>query len=54
MIWIGGLQVTGLYFHGLWSGKLFDRGYLRLLIAAGSAVYVLWCVSPLQVQSRAS
>lgn len=38
--WIGSIQIFLLYASGIISGKLFDQGYFRHLLVAGSIVYL--------------
>ena len=38
--WIGSIQACLLIFVGVITGPLFDRGYLRTLIATGTALVV--------------
>ena len=39
--WIGSLQACLLIFVGVFTGPLFDLGYLRLLICSGTVALVL-------------
>ncbi|OTB01386.1 hypothetical protein M426DRAFT_64188 [Hypoxylon sp. CI-4A] len=39
--WIGSMQVFLLAFIGIFSGRLFDAGYFRSLIAIGSVLQIL-------------
>ncbi|KAJ7202840.1 major facilitator superfamily domain-containing protein [Mycena pura] len=39
--WIGSVQVFFLFAIGIFSGKLFDDGYFRELLAGGSVLYIV-------------
>lgn len=48
--WIGSFQLWLLFSLGIVTGKLFDEGYCRHLIAGGSLIYVfsLFMVNPIR------
>ncbi|KAG6837379.1 hypothetical protein H0H93_010537 [Arthromyces matolae] len=39
--WIGSLQLAMPFALGIVSGKLFDKGYFRILIASGSVIFAV-------------
>ncbi|KAJ6544706.1 MFS general substrate transporter [Mycena sp. CBHHK59/15] len=39
--WIGSVQIFFLFAGGIFSGKLFDEGWFRELLAGGSVIYLL-------------
>ncbi|KAJ6589398.1 MFS general substrate transporter [Mycena capillaripes] len=39
--WIGSVQAFGVFAGGIFSGKLFDQGYFKHLLASGSFIYLL-------------
>ncbi|KAF8177948.1 major facilitator superfamily domain-containing protein, partial [Mycena galopus ATCC 62051] len=39
--WIGSVQIFFLFSGGIFSGKLFDDGWFRELLAGGSAIYLI-------------
>lgn len=45
--WIGSLQLFMLFFVGFPAGRLFDAGYLHLLLFCGSILFVFWHVTSL-------
>lgn len=40
--WIGSVQLFFQFSLGAVSGMLYDKGYFRHLVIAGSIVYIVW------------
>lgn len=40
--WIGSVQLFFQFSLGAVSGALYDKGYFRYLVVAGSVIYIVW------------
>jgi hypothetical protein len=51
--WIGSLQLFLQFSVGAFAGPLYDRGYFRWLILAGSILLIVWQVQNLRLDIKA-
>lgn len=40
--WVGSIQLFLQFSMGAIAGPLYDKGYFRHLLSAGSVIYIVW------------